>query len=253
MIVATWNVNSVRARRDRLNAWLAKHNPHVLCLQELKVADEVFLTEQLVPTGYHAVTHGQKTYNGVAILSKTRPQNVSRGMNDDPQARLITAEIDGLRIINVYVPNGAEVGSDKWAYKLDWLDRLKAYLVENADPSQPLLLCGDFNIAPTDRDVANPDAWANSVLCHDDVRAALDEILCWGLVDLFAARHPEGGIYSWWDYRQLAFPRNDGLRLDLILATPPLADKCSAVTIDRDERKGQKPSDHVPVIATFDL
>lgn len=264
MKIATWNVNSVRARRDRLLAWLAAHAPDMLCLQELKVTDEAFVDElfpagQLAEAGYHAVTHGQKTYNGVAILARTAPQNVSRGLGDgvdDPQARLIAADIAGVRIVSVYVPTGEQVGSDKWAYKLAWLERLGEWLARSADPAESLILCGDFNIAPCDADVAYPDEWADSVLCHTDARTSLARLKEWGLVDVFAKQHTQGGIYSWWDYRRLAFARDDGLRLDLLLATAPLAAKCMAAEIDRDQRKGTKddrPSDHAPVIATFEM
>jgi len=264
MKIATWNVNSIRTRRDRLLAWLDLHSPDVLCLQELKVTDEAFADElfpsgRLARAGYHAVTHGQKTYNGVAILARTPPQNVTRGLDDgvkDDQARLIAADISGVRIVCVYVPNGQQVTSDKWTYKLDWLARLRHWLARSAVPDDKLVLCGDFNIAPRDCDVAHPDKWTDSVLCHPDVRAALAELQRWGLVDVFAERHPQGAIYSWWDYRRLAFPRNDGLRLDLLLATGPLAAKCTDIQIDRQQRKGTKddtPSDHAPIIAVFDL
>lgn len=263
MKIATWNVNSVRARHDRLLTWLTDRQPDVLCIQELKVTDEAFVEEvfpadQLARAGYHVVMHGQKTYNGAAILARTAPANVVRGFDDgvdDPQARAIAADVAGVRIVNVYAPNGQQVGSEKWDYKLAWLERLDNWLTRRADPADKLIVCGDLNIAPRDADVAHPDEWADSVLCHPDARAALAKLLSWGLVDVFAARHPAGGIYSWWDYRRLAFPRNDGIRLDLLLATEPLAAKCSAVQVDRDQRKGtkdDKPSDHAPVMATFD-
>ncbi len=263
MKIATWHVNSVRARHDRLLAWLAAHEPDVLCCQELKVTDEAFVEEvfpagELAAAGYHAVTHGQKTYNGVAILARTEPTGVARGLDDgvdDPQARAIAADVAGVRIVNAYVPNGQSVGSDKWDYKLAWLARLGAWLARSADPSEKLIVCGDFNIAPRDCDVARPDAWADSVLCHPDARAALAELLAWGLVDVLAEHYPAGGVYSWWDYRRMAFQRHDGLRLDLLLATAPLAGKCMAAEVDRDQRRGtkdDKPSDHAPVIATFD-
>ncbi len=268
MKIATWNVNSVRARHDRLLAWLAHHQPDVLCLQELKTTDDAFAElfagedgapDQFTELGYHAVTHGQKTYSGVAILTRTPPANVARGFDDgvdDPQARLIAADVDGLRIVNVYVPNGQAVGSEKWDYKLAWLTRLGQWLARSADPAQPMIVCGDFNIAPRDCDLADPDEWADSVLCHPLARAALAELLEWGLVDIFADKHPAGGVYSWWDYRRLAFKRHDGIRLDLLLVTEPLATKCAAIEVDRDQRRGtkdDKPSDHAPVIATLDM
>jgi len=254
MKIATWNVNSIRARQERLLAWLGKHAPDVLCLQELKVTDDAFPYDAIKQAGYHPVAHGQKTYNGVAILSRTEPGGVERGMDDDvddPQARLVSAEIGGVRVISAYVPNGQAVGSDKYAYKLDWLRRLRDQLDQRFSPSDALVLCGDLNVAPDDDDVANPDVWADSVLCHQHVRDALAAICDWGLTDVFRQHHPEGGLYSWWDYRRLAFPKNDGLRLDHILATETMAKRSTAAEIDRDERKGSKASDHAPVIADF--
>ncbi len=255
MKIGTWNVNSIRARQERLLAWLRKVQPDVLCVQELKVADEVFPYEPIREAGYHAAVHGQKTYNGVAILSRNEPTNVVCGLADeadDPQARLIAAEIDATHIVSAYVPNGHVVGSDKYRYKLDWMERLRDYLNRRFDPSGRLVLCGDFNVAPDDLDVANPESWAGSVLCHQDARDALDNIRRWGFTDVFRQHHPEGGIYSWWDYRMLAFPKNDGLRIDHVFATEPLAGRCTSAGIDREERKGHKPSDHAPVIAQFD-
>jgi len=253
--IATWNVNSVRARHERLIAWLDKADPDVLCLQELKVTDDAFDYDAFREVGYHAVVHGQKTYNGVAILCQDLPSAVACGLGDgvdDPQARLVAATIAGVRVISAYVPNGAEVGSDKWAYKLAWLGRLGEYLRRTADASEPLVLCGDFNVAIDDKDIARPDAWADSVLCHQDARAALAGVMHWPLADVVRAHHPDGGVYSWWDYRRGAFGKNDGLRIDHILATAPLAGRCTAAEIDRDERKGLKPSDHAPVIAVFE-
>ena len=252
MKIATWNVNSVRARQERLLAWLEKTQPDVVCLQELKVTTEAFPADVFRERGYHAAVHGQKTYNGVAILSRTPLRQVQRGLaDDDPQARLLGAEIEGVFVLSAYVPNGQAIGSDKYAYKLEWLARLEAFLTERFTPSTPLLLCGDFNVARDDLDVAQPQHWADSVLCHADARNALERIVDWGLVDIFREHHPDGGVYSWWDYRQLAFPKNHGLRIDHIFATRPLAERCSGSEIDRAERKGEKPSDHAPVIAVF--
>ncbi|MEA1949838.1 MAG: exodeoxyribonuclease III [Planctomycetota bacterium] len=254
MKIASWNVNSVKARLDRLVAWLKSARPDVLCLQELKTQEDSFPFESLEEAGYHAAAYGQKTYNGVAILSREKPGNVQRGFGDnDPQARIIAATVAGLRVVSVYVPNGQEIGSDKHAYKLRWLERFAEYLEKNYTPRKQLLVCGDFNIAPDDIDVARPDAWADSVLCDPAGRAAVEKIRAWGLVDVFRCRHPDTAAYSWWDYRRLAFPKNDGIRLDYILATSRLAKKCTTATIDRDARKGEKPSDHTPVVAVFDL
>jgi len=254
MRIASWNVNSIRARHDRLVAWLGKNKSDVVCLQELKVTDEAFPGEALEALGYHAAVFGQKTYNGVAVLSRTKIKATVRGLgDDDPQARLLDVEIDKMHVLCAYVPNGQEVGSDKWAYKLAWMSRLRAYLDEHHAPDERVVVCGDFNVARDDLDVARPNDWAGSVLCHEEARGAFKAILDWGLVDVFREHHPGGGLYSWWDYRMLGFPKNHGLRLDYVLATRPLAAKCTAASIDRDERKGEKPSDHAPVWAEFDV
>jgi len=255
MNIATWNVNSIRARLDRAVAWLASRQPDVVCLQELKVVDDAFPVEAIRAAGYHAAFHGQKTYNGVAILSRAEPTDVACGLDDgvdDPQARLIAATIDGVRVLSAYVPNGSEVGTDKYAYKLEWLARLRRYLDRTLDPAAPVALCGDFNVARSDDEVASPELWTNSVLCHPTVREALEAVRQWGFDDVFRTHHPDGGVYSWWDYRAGAFHRNEGLRIDHIFATAPLATRCTAAEVDRDERKGAKPSDHAPVVATFE-
>lgn len=255
MKIITWNVNSVRTRLERLLGVLDRHQPDIICLQELKTVEDNFPFDDLKSAGYHAAVFGQKTYNGVALLSKSEPNDIRRGFDDDsddPQARLISAEIDSVRVICGYFPNGSTVGSDKWVYKLDWMKRLRRLLDRDFDPKQPLLLCGDTNVAIDDSDVANPASWADSVLCVPEARDALGDVIDWGLHDVFREKNPEGGIYSWWDYRQLGFPKNDGLRIDHILATDVLAQKCVSSEIDRDERKGQQPSDHAPVIAVFE-
>ncbi len=263
MKIASWNVNSVRARLERLLAWLRKVDPDVLCLQELKCTDEAFphdaishACRQAGEAGYHAAVFGQKTYNGVAILSRSAPAEIELGMADDaddPQARLISALIDGFRVFSAYFPNGGEVGSEKWDYKLEWMRRLLEHFDHRASPSDRIVLCGDFNVAIDDSDVARPEQWAGSVLCHDDVRDALERLRDWGFVDVFRKHHPEGGIYSWWDYRMLGFPKNDGLRIDHVFATAGPASRCTSAEVDRDERKGKKPSDHAPIVATFDV
>ena len=254
MHIASWNVNSVKARQERLIDWLKSARPDVLCLQELKTQEDSFPFAPLAEAGYHAAVFGQKTYNGVAILSREKPSDVERGFgDDDPQARMIAATVAGVRVVSVYVPNGQEIGCEKHAYKLYWLARLREYLDKSYTPRKQLAVCGDFNIAPADIDVARPDAWAESVLCDPAGREAVDKIQAWGLVDVFRKLHPDAAAYSWWDYRRLSFPKNDGIRLDYILATSRLANKCTAATIDRDARKGEKPSDHAPVAAVFDL
>jgi exodeoxyribonuclease-3 len=255
MKIATWNVNSIRARQERLLNWLIQHQPDVLCLQELKVTEDDFPVEALHNLGYYAAVYGQKTYNGVAILARMEPAHLERGFGDgaeDPQARFIAATVNGIRIVSLYVPNGAEVGSEKYAYKLEWLRRLRTYLQDGDRPARPLVLCGDFNIAPESRDVANPEAWEGSVLFNPEMRDQFRQLLDSGFADIFRSRQLDSGYYSWWDYRQLGFPRNDGLRLDHILATTSLAGGCIDAFIDREERKGPKPSDHAPVVAVFD-
>ncbi|MBN2370943.1 MAG: exodeoxyribonuclease III [Vicinamibacteria bacterium] len=255
MKIATWNVNSVKARCERLISWLARRKPDIVCIQEIKTTEERFPREAFDRAGYHAVVLGQKTYNGVAILARERPDDVVRGLDDgvdDSQARLISAWIAGVRVLSAYAPNGFEVGSEKWRYKLAWLDRLRRHLEERYDRFEPLVLCGDFNVAPEARDVHDPAAWEGSVLFHQDARQALRAIVDWGLDDVFRLHHAESGCYSWWDYRMLAFPRNMGLRIDHILASQQMAAKCVDAAIDREERKGKLPSDHTPVIAEFE-
>jgi exodeoxyribonuclease-3 len=255
MKIATWNVNSIRAREERLLAWLEREQPDVSCLQELKVTDEDFPFDELDAAGYHAAVFGQKTYNGVAILSRSDTTNVRRGMDDgvdDPQARLIQADVGGVRFVNGYFPNGKEVGSPKYEYKIAWMKRLVEHLQRTAKPSDDLVLCGDFNVAPYEDDVANPEKWQHSVLCHHEAREALEAIRDWGFTDVFRVHHPGGGVYSWWDYRMLGFPKGDGLRIDHIYATESVATRCSGARVDRDERKGKKPSDHAPVIAEIE-
>jgi exodeoxyribonuclease-3 len=254
MKIVTWNVNSIRARIERVIPWLAANQPDVLCMQELKVEQEKFPFDAFRDAGYDVVLQCQRTYNGVAIASRAPASDVRCGLEDgvpDDQARLISATVAGVRVVSVYVPNGQTVGTDKYEYKLQWMERLRRYLDEKCDRSQPLALCGDFNVAPEDKDVHDPVAWAKETLFHVDARQALERVRSWGLVDLFRLHHDEAGYYSWWDYQMLAFPKGRGLRIDHILASEPLARRCDSCFIDREARKGQKPSDHAPVIATF--
>jgi exodeoxyribonuclease-3 len=254
--LATWNVNSIRAREERLVRWLGARAPDVVCLQELKVTDEGFPSLTLRSLGYHAAVHGQKTYNGVAVLSRSGPADVERGFDDgkdDSQARLVAARLGDVHVVSAYVPNGAEVGTDKWAYKVEWLARLRAWLDRRFARTDLVALCGDFNVAPEARDVCDPDAWEGSVLFHPEARAALANVLAWGLVDAFRLHHQAGGLYSWWDYRMLAFPKNQGLRIDHVFLSEPLAARCGSALIDRDERKGKQPSDHAPVVVSLEV
>ncbi|HEX4962797.1 MAG TPA: exodeoxyribonuclease III [Thermoanaerobaculia bacterium] len=252
MKIATWNVNSIRSRVERVAAWTARERPDVLCMQELKTTDDGFPLEPFADLGYHAEVFGQKTYNGVAILALSPLTQVVRNLPDDePEAprRLLAATAGKLRIVNVYVPNGQSPTSDKFVYKLDWLSRLEKFLETAAKPKDPLILLGDFNIAPEERDVRYIDLWRGGIHFHPKEHEALGKITSWGLHDLLRKHHEEGGLYSWWDYRQLAFQKNNGLRIDLILGTKPVFDRCTGVEIFRDERKGESPSDHVPVVA----
>jgi len=252
--LVTWNINSVRARQARLIAWLGRTAPDVLCLQETKVEDGGFPVDALRSAGYEVALYGQRSYNGVAIASRVPFADVGRGFEDgeaDDEARLIAATIDGIRVISVYVPNGQDLESDKFAYKLRWLGRLRRYLERTATPTTPLVVCGDYNITIDDRDVWSPEAWAGKIHCSPIERAALAEITAFPLVDLFRKHHPDGGVYSWWDYRGVSLFKNQGLRIDHLLATQPVADRCTACEIDREARKGQDASDHAPVIATL--
>lgn len=254
MRIATWNVNSIRSRVERVVAWTEKERPDVLCLQEIKTTDDGFPLDRFAELGYHAEVFGQKTYNGVALLSLKPVTKVARNLPDDePEAprRLIAGTVGRTRIVNVYVPNGQSPESDKFVYKMDWLKRLRAFLEETADPGDPLVLLGDFNIAPEERDVRYIEQWRGGIHFHPKEHAALAKITGWGLHDLLRKHHEEGGLYSWWDYRQLAFQKNNGLRIDLILGTQKMYDRCTGVEIFRDERKGESPSDHVPVVASF--
>ena len=235
MKIVSWNVNSIRARYDRFLNWVQANEPDVICLQELKCTEADFPFDEISSLGYIAEVNGQKTYNGVAILSFEEPEDVQLGMDDgvdDPQARLISARVDGVRIICAYVPNGGDMGSDKWAYKVDWYDRLRRWLDTHHDPDEPLILCGDFNVTPDDRDVARPKQWEGGVLCSPPAREALQNVVDWGLVDTFRMHQEEGGHYSWWDYRRNAFANQNGLRIDMVYATQCLAESCVEAFID---------------------
>ncbi|HEY4239823.1 MAG TPA: exodeoxyribonuclease III [Kofleriaceae bacterium] len=254
MKLVSWNINSIRARTDRLLGWLDRERPDVLCLQETKTEDPGFPLEAVAKAGYQVAMFGQRSYNGVAILSTAPIADVARGFGDgedDPDARLIAATTHGLRIVNVYVPNGQDLESDKFGYKLAWYRRLRAYLDRHATPSDELVLFGDMNVTPDDRDVWSPEAWAGKIHCSPAERSALAEVLAFGLVDLFRVKNGDAKAYSWWDYRGVSFFKDQGLRIDLVAATAPVAARVTACTIDRTARKGQDASDHAPVIATL--
>ncbi|MGE0030708.1 MAG: exodeoxyribonuclease III [Steroidobacteraceae bacterium] len=255
MQIATWNVNSLRVRLDHLRQWLAANPVDAIALQELKLTDEQFPHDEIGALGFRAVHYGQKTYNGVAILARQAPADVVTGIpgDDDPQRRVIAATVGGIRLVNVYVPNGQAPDSDKYVYKLAWLERLCAYLAALLAKHQQLLVVGDFNIAPEDRDVHDPAQWEGSVHVSAPERAALAKITSLGLADLFRRFEQPPKTYSWWDYRMGAFRRNHGLRIDLMLASAALAGRCTACTIDRSTRALERPSDHAPVTAAFDI
>ena len=258
MRIVTWNVNSVRARLERLVGVLRRHEPDVLCLQETKATDDRFPREVLSEIGYHCVTSGQKTYNGTALLSRKPAQDLVRGFDGNPipeQARVISASFDDVRVVCVYVVNGREVGHEQYDLKLEWLDRLTDWLADTQDPSQPVVLTGDFNIAPDDRDVHDPARWEDRCPITDAERQRLGTLLDWGFRDLQRELSDESGLYTWWDYRFGAFPRDMGLRIDLALGTAPVAKRPVSVEVDREERKKSSatgnPSDHAPVIVTL--
>ncbi len=257
MKIATWNVNSVLARLPLVMKWLAGAQPDVLCLQETKCTDDKFPADAFAEIGYKSETFGQRTYNGVAILSRTACADVQRGFPDETDeaahARLIAAQVKGVTVVNVYIPNGAFVGSDKYRFKLEWMQRLRAFFDARYKRSEPVLLCGDFNVAPEERDVHDPQLWRGRILFSKRERAALAEIKGWGFEDAFRLHTEEGGNFSWWDYRAGAFRRNAGLRIDHIWVSPPLAALSLACQIDREPRGWERPSDHAPVIAILDF
>jgi exodeoxyribonuclease-3 len=252
--VATWNVNSLRVRLPHVLKWLEREKPDLLALQETKLKDEDFPADTFRDYGYVATFSGQSAYNGVAILSREPPSAIGFGLGGhyaDEQKRVLGATFGRLRLWSLYVPNGQSVESDKYRYKLEWLEALRVFLAAELASHPNLLLVGDFNIAPDDRDVHNPAAWQNQVLCTPAERAALRAILELGLSDVFRVLPQPEKIFSWWDYRGVAFRRNQGLRIDLVLASRPLSQRCSGCRIDKDTRGWERPSDHAPVIAEF--
>jgi len=254
MRVASWNINSLRKRQDRLFAWLEATKPDIVCLQETKCPDEQFPVLALQAAGYHSVYHGEKSYNGVAILSKNESRDVRPSLCDevvDPQARVIAATVSNIEVFSVYAPNGRAVGSPAYDYKINWYGRLRACL--SKEESADLIVCGDFNVAPEDVDVHDPELWRGAIMCSNGERTAFRQLCEGSLKDTLRLHHKEGGLFSWWDYRMLSFPKNRGLRIDAILASKSLARRCTAAGIDREMRKGKEPSDHAPVWAEFDL
>ncbi len=250
MKLATWNVNSLKVRLPQVLDWLAANPVDVLCLQETKLQDHDFPLAELQAAGYRSICSGQKTYNGVAILSRAPGDDVQVGLPnfDDEQKRVIAATFDGVRAVCIYVPNGQSVDSDKYQYKLAWLDALRGWLQEELARNPHLVLLGDYNIAPEDRDVYDPEAWRGNVLVSEPEREHFRNLLQLGLRDSFRLFDQPEKTYSWWDYRMMAFRRNNGLRIDHILVSDPLAAQCKSCVIDRAPRKLERPSDHTPVV-----
>ncbi len=254
MKIATWNVNSLKVRLPQVLQWLQDNPVDVLCLQETKLTDDKFPLMEIQAAGYQAVFAGQKTYNGVAILSKLPMEDIVRNNPcfADDQQRIVGATIGGVRVICAYVPNGQEVGSDKYAYKLQWLDALRDWIANEEKAHEALAIAGDFNIAPEDRDVHDPLAWQGNVLVSEPERAAFRHLQEIGLKDAFRLFEQPEKAYSWWDYRMLGFQKNKGMRIDHILLSEALAKRCTACIIDRTPRKWPQPSDHTPVVAEID-
>jgi len=255
MKIASWNVNSLNVRLPQVLAWLAAEQPDVLALQETKLVDENFPRAEIEAAGYHAVYAGQKTYNGVALLSRQPAQSVVTGIPglDDAQRRVLTATFTGVRVINLYVPNGENVESDKYRYKLNWLAALTAWIKQELAAHPRLVVLGDFNIAPEARDVHDPKQWEGRVLFSEPERAAFRQLLAAGLCDTFRLFDQPEKLFSWWDYRMQGFRRNHGLRIDHILASDALCKACSVCRIDKGPRANERPSDHAPVVAEFRL
>ncbi|MDX2428258.1 MAG: exodeoxyribonuclease III [Xanthomonadales bacterium] len=253
MKVASWNVNSLNVRLPHVLAWCDSAQPDILALQETKLPDDRFPVEALLEAGYHSVYSGQKTYNGVAILSREPAAGMVTDVEglDDPQRRILAATIGDVRIIDLYVVNGSEVGSEKYAYKLHWLEQVNRFVAGEMQKHDKVIVLGDFNIAPEDRDVHDPEAWHEKILCSTPEREALQLMLGFGLVDTFRMFEQKENTWSWWDYRMAAFRRNMGLRIDLVLASKALAESCSAAYIDKEPRRQERPSDHAPAVAEF--
>jgi exodeoxyribonuclease-3 len=256
MRIATWNVNSLKVRLGRVEEWLAYAHPDVLCLQETKLADATFPHLAFSALGYESVHHGDGRWNGVAIVSRVGIDDVVTGFagpgDPDSETRIISARCGGALMTSVYVPNGRSLDSDQYQYKLEWLGRLRHHLDVLADPGDRVAVCGDFNIAPDDRDVWDPSAFVGATHVSEPERAALRHLEDWGLVDAFRARYPEERLFSYWDYRAGDFHEHRGMRIDLVLVSRPLAEQVTWALVDRNARKGKLPSDHAPVLVDVD-
>ncbi len=250
----SWNVNGIRARLDHVLTYLSDNEPDVVCLQETKVEDRLFPRVPFMELGYELAIHGSKGYAGVATLSKVKPSEVHCGFREPPvdkACRILNTVIDGVRIYNLYVPNGTKLGSDKFQHKLDWFGRLRAELDATAKPDEPVVMIGDFNIAPDERDVWDVDKWRGQIHFSDDEHAVLKNLLDFGLSDCFRKHNQEPKQYTWFDYRGGALRKKEGLRIDHCYATTPMLDRCASVVHDIEPRKWKKTSDHMPIIATF--
>jgi exodeoxyribonuclease-3 len=254
MKIATWNVNSMNVRLPHVLEWLQAHNPDVLVLQEIKQLTEKFPAEALQEVGFHSIASGQKTYNGVAVISKSPAEDPVTDFPDfeDPQRRVLATTINDVRVIDLYVPNGSEVGSEKYEYKLNWLRSLHSFLKTEMEQHENLVVLGDFNIAPADADVYDPEKWGEAILCSPAERQALADLIDLGLTDVFRKFEHPADTFSWWDYRAAGFRRNAGLRIDLILTSDSMTRRCTASYVDKEPRAWERPSDHAPVIAEFE-
>ena len=254
MKIATSNVKSMNVRQPQVFEWLQAHDPDILVLQEIKQLTEKFPGEALRELGYHSIANGQKTYNGVAVISKETPNSPILEFPDfqDLQRRVLACSVGDVRIIDLYVPNGSEVGSEKYAYKLEWLSSLQRFLKAELQQHENVVVLGDFNIAPADADVYDPEKWGDAILCSPKERDALNAILELGLSDVFRKFEQPENMFSWWDYRAAGFRRNAGLRIDLILTSAAMTERCTASYVDKEPRAWERPSDHAPVVAVFD-
>ena len=258
MKIATYNVNSIRIRLDTVMSWLDTHKPDVLCIQETKCQDDVFPALVLGSSGYHVQFRGMKSYNGVAVLTRNKPDEVSYGFDDGlpdiDEARLMRVVVGGIPIINTYVPNGFKIETPQHEYKLNWYARLRSYFFQHLSPDQPAVWCGDMNVAPEPIDVHNPEKHLKHVCFHESVRKAYKDTLSWGFVDVFRYKYPDKQLFTFWDYlRPSSLEKNKGWRIDHILATRPLAEKCKEVDVDIEPRRGLRASDHTFLWAEFDL
>lgn len=250
MKITSWNVNSIRARLGHVLDWAEENQPDLLCLQETKVHDEVFPLEMFGDKGWTVHLNGQRTYNGVALISKDPVTDIltDTGVDVlDEQKRIIAGTINGVRVYNLYVPNGKEVGSPSFEFKEAWYKAFTKFLHDNHSPDEKIVICGDFNISPEDIDTHDPEKWRGKVLFSDQEHTWLKALMDFGLTDTFRHLYPEEQAFSWWDYRAGGFPRNHGMRIDLQLVTKPLLNQLKAVTMDKDERAKERPSDHIPV------